>query len=141
MTQRLVNRCACALVALIAYWITMFTLTHIPMEGVQTFNASDKLLHITAYAVLGTLLGICLHFWGWKSLPIWLMITVTVAVYGAIDETTQPWFGRQMDFKDWVCDLIGGQAGFVMFVVSRSAYRFARRVIPKQTVSFQPETT
>jgi VanZ family protein len=36
---------------------------------------------------------------------------VMLAAWGAVDEVTQPLFGRLADMNDWVCDLVGGAIG------------------------------
>ncbi len=97
------------LAALAVYWLVLFIGTHLPTEnvaGVATDN--DKLVHTAAYAVLTTLLCIAWRrVGGSPGLAGRLVIAAAVLSYGAIDELSQPYFGRSCDLRDWIADGVG----------------------------------
>lgn len=101
------------------YWLAIFTATHWPrldIPGGRVLLSSDKLLHFTAYMILGLLLT-----WSLATLPRWrrrgilgmltyrrgamaLAVIGIVALYGAFDELTQPLAGRSTELLDWLAD-------------------------------------
>lgn len=102
---------------LLAYVALLFTAPHWPGEwsgaeyGLQ-FNHLDKLVHLSAFGLLGWLLA-----WAWPLEPVgrswrrlaglWLLI----AIYAAVDELLQPYVGRRCDPLDWVADVVGAAIG------------------------------
>ena len=46
-----------------------------------------------------------------------------VALYGVIDEVTQPMVGRTMDGVDWLADIAGAATGLALFFVVRFALK------------------
>jgi VanZ family protein len=95
--------------ALTLYWLVLFVGTHLPAQKVSgVAMANDKFVHATAYAVLTTLLCIAWRRTG-GTLGLWvrLGIAAIVLAYGAIDELTQPFFGRSCDLADWIADGVG----------------------------------
>lgn len=97
------------LAALALYWLVLFVGTHLPAQkvsGVATDN--DKLVHAAAYAVLTTLFCIAWRRTGGAP-GLWgrLGIAALVLTYGAVDELTQPFFGRSCDLVDWIADGAG----------------------------------
>jgi VanZ family protein len=82
-------------------------LSHLRPEDLPHFQASDKALHGTGFFVLASLLWLTLRGFG-KSLPTCLIAPiVNLAVYGALDELTQPYFNRTADIHDWLSDMLG----------------------------------
>lgn len=105
--------------ALLLYLLALVISTHVPPTGLRPFHfalqfkVSDKLAHATAYAGL-TLLAmavwrvrrperISLKQKGFGLLGVCLLI----ACWGLMDEFTQPYFGRQFDWFDWMANLTG----------------------------------
>lgn len=100
-----------------AYVALLFTATHWPGHwsgaeyGLQ-FDHVDKLVHLSAFTVLGWLVA-----WAWPSQPcpwtwrqllgIWLL----VVMYAAVDELLQPYVNRRCDLLDWVADAMGAAIG------------------------------
>jgi len=84
------------------YWVLCFILTHLPPSAALPEAAGfDKVLHFSGYALLGFLLFSRL---GFKTLP-------TLLVYSAIDEVTQPYFGRDFEWWDLLADFLGACLG------------------------------
>ncbi|MFN0054341.1 MAG: VanZ family protein [Planctomycetales bacterium] len=103
---------------LIVYWMGMFVATHIPkIPRRLQVPVSDKWQHYAAYALLGWLVACCWS-WGrpvtWQHLLAWMTL---LAAYGAIDEITQPLFGREADWLDWRADVVGAASGLAIFML------------------------
>jgi len=86
------------------------------------FNHQDKLIHATAYALMGLL--------AWRMLvhtlkvKPWLVICSLIfcSLYGVSDEYHQSFIdGRDADVWDWLADTIG--AGVMVFGLSRVGYK------------------
>jgi VanZ family protein len=110
-------------VALVLWWVAMFTATHIPGPNLPSTGVSDKTEHYLAYGILGFLLcsvllnrNIC-----WHRSAVYTIVICTI--YGAIDETTQPYFNRAMDFYDWVADVVGAISGVVIRSILHLVFR------------------
>ena len=112
---------------LIVYWIALVAGTHwpqMPQIGPQGF---DKVLHISAYAGLAVLVTLCVRWnrtGGWRQ---YLIIFVGLAVFGGLDELTQPPFHRTADWFDWFADLGGITLGLI---VSMPVGWCLRRLLP-----------
>ncbi len=94
--------------ALGAYWVTLFLLTHLPVEQLPMPNISDKVLHLGAYGGLGGLLVVA--YWVRPGISrgrqlAWLLLLL--AAFGAVDELLQIPVGRNGDVLDWLADVIG----------------------------------
>jgi VanZ family protein len=109
---------------LIAYWLVMITATHIPkVPEPLGFRPSDKLLHFTAYAVLGGLVGlVCTQFQPLRF-RVAVVLFVGIAVHGILDEVTQPMVGRHADVADWFADIAGAAAGLGLFMIATTLMR------------------
>ena len=116
--------------ALGAYWPLLFTSTHVPNLHVplnDRFNWITFAAHFSCYAMLTVLLvrGFVAPSRLGQSLPTVGKILALVAAYGAMDEITQPLFGRFADLRDWFCD-VGGAICAVALVAIVDAL-WARR--------------
>ncbi|MEM6314676.1 MAG: VanZ family protein, partial [Planctomycetota bacterium] len=85
-------------------WVAMFVVTHVPSfhtgdpeTGRMGF---DKIAHFLGFALLACMLRVML--W-WRV----VVIVGVLAVYGVVDELTQPIVGRTADPVDWVADMLG----------------------------------
>jgi VanZ family protein len=110
------------LVALtLAYTLTLVFATHYPEpEKLLGPNPpSDKTLHVLAYGALGLLVAGVLAVSGrWSPRSVAIMAT-GLATFAAVDEVTQPWFGRSAEPLDWVSDLVGLLAGIAAVALAR----------------------
>ena len=105
------------------YWLLAFTATHlpeIPLEYEPTTAPLDKLVHFSLYAGLAFLLALseAPRWWTTRSdalAPALRAATVLAIIwlYGLCDEVSQPWFGRDKDWADWVADACGALAGLL----------------------------
>jgi VanZ family protein len=114
--------CLRPLVALtIAYTLALVLATHYP-EPEQLLGPnppSDKTLHLLAYGGLGLLAAAVLAASGRWSLRSLAGLATGLAAFAAIDEATQPWFGRSAEPLDWAFDLAGLAAGIGAVTVAR----------------------
>jgi hypothetical protein len=105
--------------ALLLYILALVVSTHVPPTGLRPFyfalqfKLSDKLAHAVAYAGL-TLLVMAV----WRIRRPARMslvhkgfglvgVCAVIACWGLMDEFTQPYFGRQFDWFDWMANLTG----------------------------------
>ena len=91
--------------ALATYWLAMAVGTHLPPGPDGPVSINDKLLHFGGYFGLAVLLSVT-----FRRLPAAAVVAIAVG-YGAIDELTQPPFGRTADVWDWVADFVGASLG------------------------------
>ncbi|MGD2109994.1 MAG: VanZ family protein [Phycisphaerae bacterium] len=88
----------------------MFALTHLPGTAVPAtpIPHADKAYHVVLFFVLAWLGGTCIlrdrPRSSARTLVVWAVIYLA---YAAMDECTQPTFGRTASLVDWVCDGIG----------------------------------
>lgn len=111
-----------------AYGLLLMLATHAPARDVQFLVRAadyglldpDKLLHMAAYGVLGLLAALAYGGRWQNASTAAITLFVLIAAWGAVDEVTQPLFGRLADANDWVYDLIGGAIGLAAgFATSR----------------------
>ncbi len=107
-----------SLIILLLYWPLIFILTHIPLqkELLQQLQASDKTLHFLVYFILSFLLYFAVESAGklsLKSRKVWLLLSALL-FYAAADEWLQGIFGRSCDFLDFLANLTGVVAAFVL---------------------------
>jgi len=86
------------------------------------FNHQDKLIHATAYAVMGLLVWrVLVHHYQTR---FWLSLfsLLFCSLYGVSDEYHQSFIaGRDADVWDWLADTIG--AGLMVLGLSRAGYK------------------
>lgn len=87
----------------------------------------DKTLHVAAYTMLGLLVAAVAAARGGWSMRQAVVIIGGLALFGAADEITQPWFGRDGDPLDWVCDCLGIVAGVLVIAAAVAFVRWRRR--------------
>ncbi len=109
-----------------AYWLVLLTLTHLPPRFIGHPPVTDKTLHVLAYTTLAGLLYVAL--WAtWPRRPIVRWVLGCICVLGALDEWTQPMFGRSCELLDWVADVSGAIVAVGMLMLIR---RIAERWAP-----------
>lgn len=95
---------------LCAYWMILLTATHWPNLRVPVeVPGKDKTEHVLAYGLLTALiLNVAVRrFARYGRLTIVLGTLVLIAIAGALDEQTQPYFHRSCDLYDWLADMLG----------------------------------
>lgn len=98
---------------------------------------SDKVLHFIAYAGLGVLAAASASARGGWNGPRVTLMALVLAVFAALDEVTQPWFGRAVDGFDWLADLAGLAVGIgvvVLFTSRRGAPIAPADALPADTL-------
>jgi VanZ family protein len=112
-----------AFLCLVIYLAVLFTLTHLPKVPTPLTKADDKTLHFLAYFALACFTSVfgVLAFPRVPAMILWVVLVC--GVIAAIDETTQPIFGRTADILDWRADVFGAMAAAVLLGLIRFAYR------------------
>jgi VanZ family protein len=108
-----------------AYTLVLVFATHYPKpEELLGPNApSDKMLHFLAYAALAILAGGTLVMAGRWSVRGGLGLAAGLAVFGVVDEITQPFFSRDAEPLDWAYDCIGIAGGLLVVAVLAGVFR------------------
>ena len=112
-----------------AYSVFLVIATHHPRPS-DLFGhrlPGDKTLHVAAYTMLGLLVAAVAAARGGWSIRQAALIMAGLAVFAACDEFTQPWFGRDGDPLDWVCDCLGIAAGVLAIAAVVAVVRWRRR--------------
>jgi len=104
----------------LAYTLVLVLATHYPKpeDLLGPDPPSDKTLHFIAYGVLGILAMAALAARGHRSLRAAAMLLLSLAILAAVDEATQPLFGRTAELWDWVYDLIGLGTGVAIVAIA-----------------------
>jgi VanZ family protein len=109
----------------LGYTAVLVFMTHYPrpQELLGEDLPPDKMLHFLAYGVLGFLVTAAVAAfsrWSWRTAAVTGLL---LAVFAALDEITQPLFGREAEPLDWVWDLIGLAAGIAAVAILRRLMR------------------
>lgn len=112
--------------ALAVYVCLLLTLTHMPRPPGMFEGQNDKNLHFLAYFVLASLMYVAAAITFPRRNYLVLIVLLIGIVFGAIDETTQTYFGRHSDLLDFRADVIGLITGITPLAVLR--YTIQRRV-------------
>jgi VanZ family protein len=129
-----------AAILLAVYWVVIFLGTHMPGGPDKPVWGSDKVLHFSAYAGLGILLG-CVMLRSRTTMLRFLAGWSIVILYGAVDEFSQIWAqGRTADVWDWTADVTGGAIGLMLLLVVQSwwARRATRHCSTANLVAGRP---
>lgn len=92
-----------------------FIVTHLPPGAPGRPPIPDYYLHFAGFFALAIVT--CWRATGpnrrftWKA---WVFGVVFLAVYGIVDERTQPFFGRSCELSDYVADLCGNGVGMII---------------------------
>jgi VanZ family protein len=121
------------LLVCILMWASAFCLSHIPLERLPALPGKDKSLHFIGFACLGSILLLTLvahsRRHDHKLLRLSAITLVVTAVYGAIDEMTQPLVRRYGALDDWLADVAGSVAAVVIWGIVLSV--MGRKKKPK----------
>lgn len=119
--------------AVVIYILFIFTLTHMPLDGVKSTEWMghglmfwlNKVLQCGLYAGLAALLGCAMfplsrdpvktieNISGLRVM-IFLALVAGIAIF---DELTQPFFGRKYELMDVIANIGGVIPGFCLFLV------------------------
>jgi|GEM_PF-409051 len=115
---------------ILLYWASIATATHVPMHQSRMpkwrFLPIDKVFHFCAYLGLAFLLSTMIaaiwskHERGWNGLKRYSLVLIPAAIYGVLDELTQPAVGRTADPWDWIADMLGATTGLLLFLALRA---------------------
>ena len=109
-----------ALVAICAMaWCAAFVATHIPLPELPEVPGSDKTLHVAGYFALSVLFGLTLVAHNVAPVRCAVLILGVMAIYGAVDELTQPLVNRHASWEDWLADMVGAAAAVVTLSLVR----------------------
>ncbi|MFM8414415.1 MAG: VanZ family protein [Planctomycetota bacterium] len=115
-----------------AYTLVLVFATHYPRpeELLGPNPPSDKTLHFAAYGLLGLFVAATLAAAGRWSRAAAGLLFIALAAFAALDEATQPLFGRSAEPVDWVYDVIGIAAGITAVAVARTWLKSRSPVTP-----------
>jgi len=102
-------------------WLLALTATHVPAAKITTTGMGDKKLHAVGYFVLGIAFTAAMAGWGVGRGRRALLVAGVLAVYGALDELTQPLVNRHASPWDWLADLAGIAAAVLLWEALVSA--------------------
>lgn len=105
-----VVRPATWLKATLFYWFMLLVATHIPGSGETPpgLTIADKFMHFGAFTVLAAMVGwTYFRIKNHLTLRHLVILGLTMAAYGAVDEWTQLLVGRSCELLDWVGDVAG----------------------------------
>jgi VanZ family protein len=111
-----------------SYTAILLFATHHPQPSdlVGDLARRDKALHFTAYGLLGLLVAATIAAAGRLSPRTVVAAVAGLMVFAAVDELTQPLFGRATELLDWVFDSTGIVAGFAAVLAAWAAVRWWR---------------
>jgi VanZ family protein len=87
----------------------------------------DKTMHLVAYAGLAFLWLFATATFGRVTWPVYLAAMAGAAIYGAVDEVSQAFVGRDMDLADWRFDMLGAGIGTIAFAALYAAWNARQR--------------
>ena len=127
LTNIRIFRVRLAVLLLAAYWLLIFTGTHLPTLPAIGEGFSDKTKHFLAFFGLGLLL--CYVSTRPPSFQRFATVAVIAIVYGVVDELTQKLVpGRHCDPYDMLADAAGALTAIALYAAASVTYhRFARR--------------
>ncbi len=107
------------LLLLFGYCLLIFYLSHQPTLPVpMAFPHQDKLVHATAYALMGILAWRSFAYIDRPVLTLAIISFLFCSLYGISDEYHQSFIvGRDADIKDWFADSVG--AAIAIYVMAR----------------------
>ncbi len=126
-----------AIVVLAAYWLCIFTGTHLPDMGEIVdlrFGVNDKVKHFSAFFLLGGLLCYVTNSPRWlKRFAIMGLVGMS---YAAIDEITQNFIpGRYPDVLDFVADAAGLWTAIAFYVAAKYVYLFFNKQAAEENLA------
>ena len=123
------GRCARRLLAgaCAGTWSAAFWTSHIPVGRLPSKMPPDAVLHFSGFLVLAGAFAATLDAYGARRQRRWLIVFLTMSVYAALDEMTQPIVNRSCDVRDWLADVAGALAAVLLYETCRSLLAAIRR--------------
>ncbi|HUW84836.1 MAG TPA: VanZ family protein [Phycisphaerae bacterium] len=92
----------------VAYWVTLFGLTHLSkLPACPGPHYKDKFAHVAGYALLTGLALAAWHAGGRSAARSALVWFAVLSSYAAVDELLQTLVGRSCTLGDWLADMTG----------------------------------
>lgn len=104
-------------------WIAAAVATHIPVPKLPQTAPGDKLMHFVGYFVLAFCFAFTMRKYKCTLLRATIVPAILLAIYGALDEITQPLVNRHCSLHDWYADVAGISAGLIVYVILSFAGR------------------
>ncbi len=118
------------------YVAVLLTLTHLPRPPSVFEGVSDKKLHVAAYFTLGGLVFAAMALTFPKVRGLASLTIFSGGLFGIIDESTQPLFGRTADVHDWAADMLGLlTAVWLLALIRRAIARAASAKTPREAAN------
>jgi hypothetical protein len=110
----------------VGYWCCLALVMHIPKlgSGGLSVKGGDKAIHFALYALLAWLGGrvyVARH--GRLDRSVLLLWMLVYAAYGALDEWTQGFIGRNASLYDWLADAAGIVTATIVLIASETSKR------------------
>ncbi|HWL07307.1 MAG TPA: VanZ family protein [Planctomicrobium sp.] len=114
--------------------MALFTATHIPIPepAAEIVSAFDKFLHGLAFFILAVL-TVCSVLHGKSRISSWIILTILLIGFAALDEYLQQFVNRYPDVNDWIADSVGILTGCaVMFYFRNRLPSCSRETLSSQ---------
>jgi VanZ family protein len=100
--------------ACVLAWTGALVSSHAPAPRLPEIGVGDKGLHVAGFLVLTGLFWLTLAAHGRRRLARIAFVFPIMPLYAALDELTQPWFGRTCDLGDWLADAVGAACALAL---------------------------
>ena len=95
-------------------WLAAFAATHVPDEHIPATPGGPAVMHLLGYFVLTVLFTATLSVHRVRRARRILLAAIVMPLYGALDEWTQSFVGRDADIMDCLVDVAGAVAAMVV---------------------------
>ncbi len=111
------------LAVLVLLWLAAATASHVPVSRLPSLEVSDKTEHVVGFLALAGMFILTLTAYGFRRPQRVLATILVLPLYAALDEWTQPWFGRGCELNDWFADLCGTAGAIIAWEVLYTSWR------------------
>ena len=120
------------LVIFILMWIGAFTATHVPYSAIprEISALGHFTLHLLGFLGLSSWFILTLAAFNFSPLRRIVVVLLVMTIYGAIDEYTQQFFGRNTSFAEWLIDT---GATIVALVIWESIFWLTKKGVQPQS--------
>jgi VanZ family protein len=95
-------------------WMAAFAATHVPGEHIPATPGGPAVMHLLGYFVLTVLFTATLSAHRVRRARRVLLASIVMPVYGALDEWTQSFVGRDADVVDCLVDVAGAITAMIL---------------------------